>query len=484
MFFNSFHFVVFFAAVLACAAVVRKAVRVRNAFLLVASYYFYACWDWRFLGLIVVSTLVDYACGRAMNVGHVEPDSAPPRTRRRKLILLASLVTNLGILGFFKYCGFFVDSAAEGLAAMGVQANVSTLQIILPVGISFYTFQTLSYTIDVYRGRVETERSLLNFALFVAFFPQLVAGPIERASRLLPQIRRPSHITWEKLNTGFYLICWGLFKKVVLADNLARTVDTLFELQAPTGLQTLIAVYAFALQIYCDFSGYSDIARGAARCMGFDIMKNFRLPYFAANPREFWQRWHISLSTWLRDYLYIPLGGNRKGSGRTYVNLMITMLLGGLWHGAGWTYVLWGFYHGLLLCAHRAAEPVLARLPKARSAAMVAVGRGVRVVGFFHLVCLGWLIFRADSVAQAGSMLGGAVRNFALTLDDAKGHLQILLPAAALLVTIQWFQRNSDEECTLLRIPAPVRAFVYAGLILAFILFGVADGEAFIYFRF
>ncbi|MEM7230001.1 MAG: MBOAT family O-acyltransferase, partial [Planctomycetota bacterium] len=341
--FNSLHFAAFFALVLTAVAASRSHVRVRNCIILAASYYFYGSWDYRFLSLIVISTLIDYACGRMLNVRTMQ-DQPPARSRRDRAVLAVSLCSNLGILGFFKYFDFFVTSTSAMLEELGVTVHVSTLNIILPVGISFYTFQTLSYTIDLYRGKVRTEDSLLNFAVYVAYFPQLVAGPIERARHLLPQVQSPHAVDWAQLNSGFFLIGWGLFKKVVIADNIAVIVDLVFASETNTGLSTVLGVYAFAIQIYCDFSGYVDIARGAARCMGFDLMQNFNLPYFATNPSDFWRRWHISLSTWLRDYLYIPLGGSKCGRTRTYINLMLTMVLGGLWHGAAWTFVVWGIY--------------------------------------------------------------------------------------------------------------------------------------------
>lgn len=483
--FNSLHFALFYLVVWAVIFSLRNRVRARNAVLLVASYYFYGCWDYRFLGLIVVSTVVDYACGLWLDVRHVDPAHPPARTGRHRAILLLSLFTNLGILGFFKYYDFFIDSAADFLGALGFQAHPSTLNIILPVGISFYTFQTLSYTIDLYRGRVTTERSLLNFAVYVAFFPQLVAGPIERASRLLPQVAEPRAITWPRVYTGLYLMGWGLVKKVVVADNVAAAANQVFAADQVTGLSALIGVYAFAVQIYCDFSAYSDIARGAARCMGFDLMLNFNLPYFATNPSDFWRRWHISLSTWLRDYLYVSLGGNRKGAGRTYVNLMLTMILGGLWHGAAWNFVLWGVYHGALLCVHRRVKPWLERWVHPRGALADRLWFGLRVVVFFHLVCLGWLLFRAQSLQQVGDMLSALVSGWTLTALAIKlPALQAFAACALLFACVQLVQWVTQDLKFVLRMPVPLRALVYTTGILAFILFGNYRGEAFIYFQF
>jgi D-alanyl-lipoteichoic acid acyltransferase DltB (MBOAT superfamily) len=485
LYFNSLYFVAFFAVVMLAVFALRRIVWARNLFLLAASYFFYACWDWRFLGLILISTAVDYLCGRYLGVGRPGPQGERAKPRR-KLVLVASLVTNLGLLGFFKYYDFFIASAIEALAAIGVEAHPTTLRVVLPVGISFYTFQTLSYTIDVYRGRLPTERNLLNFALFVAFFPQLVAGPIERASHLLPQIRERRPMSLDRLYTGFWLICSGMFKKVVIADNAARVVEMVFADELPEGLMVLVGVYAFAIQIYCDFSGYTDIARGTARCLGFDLMLNFNLPYFAANPSAFWRRWHISLSTWLRDYLYIPLGGNQKGGRRTYFNLMATMTLGGLWHGAGWTFVLWGVYHGFLLCLHRALQPFLQRYLSPRGRVAGPVWKLLRVVVLFHLVCYGWLLFRAESMGQ--------VRVFTMRLLATSGDgLSALLASdqtllfaglALLLLVYQAAQARAGDLDLIFRLPTPVRATVYAGMALAFMWLGVYGGPAFIYFQF
>lgn len=485
MLFNSNEFVVFFCAVFVLVLVLNKQVWARNLFLLVASYFFYASWDWRFLGLILISTIVDYICGLALNTSHLQHNGTRIRVRQRRAILLVSLFTNLGILGFFKYYDFFITSAVEALATIGIQAHANVLGIILPVGISFYTFQTLSYTIDVYRGRIPTERNLLNFSLFVAFFPQLVAGPIERASSLLPQMRRSGSITLEGIYSGFWLICWGMFKKVVIADNIAPVVDMVFAEPSPSSTMVLIGIYGFAIQIYCDFSGYTDIARGVARCLGFNLMLNFNLPYFATNPSDFWRRWHISLSTWLRDYLYIPLGGNRLGTKRTYINLMLTMVLGGLWHGAAWTFLAWGAYQGTLLCIHRAMEPWLARVVSPKNRAAQGLWYLVRVVLFFQLVCIGWLFFRAESLSQVGVflnnlLLGGGEPQQSLPTDQ----VVLFIALSLLLLLFQLFQFLMRDLDAIFRLPVPVRAGAYAGLALVFIWFGAPGGTAFIYFQF
>lgn len=321
--------------------------RYQNLFLLAASYVFYAWWDYRFLALLLFSTVWDYFLGAALILA--------PTPARRKLLLILSLVGNLGLLGFFKYFGFFVTSAAHLLELLGFQPHLPVLHILLPAGISFYTFQSMSYVIDLYRGKIAPARSFLDFALALTFFPHLVAGPIQRADTLLRQIELPRLLTWNHFRTGLLLMLLGYFKKCAIADSLAPFVDRIFlHPERCSSFLLLLGLYFFAFQIYADFSGYTDIARGVSRLFGFELVINFNQPYFATSITDFWRRWHISLSTWLRDYLYIPLGGNRHGGLYTYRNLFITMLLGGLWHGASWTFVLWGGLHGLFLSLHKA----------------------------------------------------------------------------------------------------------------------------------
>lgn len=455
----------------------QQALEWRNAFLLAASYVFYAAWDYRFLSLLVFSTLVDFAVGLAL------ARRTEPQVRRRWL--LVSLVSNLGLLGVFKYFDFFAHSFAALLGSLGFEAEPYLLELVLPVGISFYTFQTLSYTIDVYRGRIGAERSLLNFAAFVAFFPQLVAGPIERAADLLPQFRRTRLVTAHRFESGAFLIGTGLFKKVVIADNVSSVADASFALEQPDALQVVVGVYAFAVQIYCDFSGYTDIARGSARWLGFELSRNFNLPYFATSPSDFWRRWHISLSSWLRDYLYIPLGGNRRGPRRTSLNLMATMLLGGLWHGAAWTFVLWGALHGLLLGVYRWLEPRLA--PKL---AFVGPARsllhGCNVVFFFHVICLTWLPFRAQDTGQLASRLVGLTTPSGdwLTSLDALGAWPLATVLTALLLGVQLLQYNQGTHWVVWRWPMPIRALAYAAAILVFVWTGEDNEMPFVYFQF
>lgn len=470
MVFNSLVFLVFFLVVYGLYRVLPH--RGQNMLLLVASYFFYGWWDWRFLSLIFISTVVDYWAGLAI-------EDAADNPRRRKVALWISLVSNLGILGFFKYFNFFADNLAALFQSLGMAMAPRHLNIILPVGISFYTFQTMSYTLDIYRRQMRPTRSFLDFATFVAFFPQLVAGPIERASHLLPQIQNPRVVTRAGMVSGTWLIVWGLFKKCVIADNLAILADGAFGDATSTGAVALLGLYAFAFQIFCDFSGYSDIARGLARWMGIDLMVNFNNPYFALNPKDFWARWHISLSSWLRDYLYIPLGGNRKGPRRTYVNLGLTMLLGGLWHGAAWTFIAWGAFHGLLLVGYHAWSQRF--LPKGSSDS----GRWswLRRIGMFHLACIGWLFFRASSLGQVGAM---GTRIFTAFEWNAKAvdMLVALVVFCLPLWLVQTLQVKTGELEAPPQLSILPRVALYVVMILMFLSLGNTGGGAFIYFQF
>ncbi len=388
MLFTQPRFLVFFLVVFAVHWSLPR-LRLRKLWLLAANYLFYAAWDWRFLSLIVISTVVDYVAGRAM------ARENPPGGR--KLWLAASLVTNLGILGFFKYFDFFVVSGGELLRWLGLPVGASTLRIVLPVGISFFTFQTMSYTLDVYRRRLNAIRDPWDFALFVAFFPQLVAGPIVRATLLLPQLAGPRRWAAVDVRRCLVLLLVGFVKKACISDHLSAVIDPVFahpEAYATTSIH--LATFYFAVKIYCDFSGYTDMAIGCAGLLGYRLPPNFRFPYFSASVAEFWSRWHISLSTWLRDYLYIPLGGNRGSAAMVGRNLMITMLLGGLWHGAGWNFVLWGGLHGVALIVHR-----LWRHLTAGGQQPGPLGRGLGALATFYWVSLMWIFFRAGSVGDA-----------------------------------------------------------------------------------
>jgi alginate O-acetyltransferase complex protein AlgI len=386
MLFNSGIFWLFFSVFFAAWWLVRNRLQARNALILFASYVFYGWWDVRFLGLIIFSTLLDYGVGLRL--------ANTDQPRARKAWVACSIVGNLSVLGFFKYWNFFQESAAHILSDLGLQAHPFTLHIILPIGISFYTFQTMSYTLDVYRREMQATRDFIGFAAYVAFFPQLVAGPIERARNLLPQFQSLRVVHAKDIASGLDLIIWGLFKKVVIADQLAPFVDTVYANQSNGIPLYALATLAFGFQIYGDFSGYSDIARGLARLLGFTLVVNFNRPYTAHSLREFWRRWHISLSTWLRDYLYIPLGGNLKGPGHTLRNLWITMLLGGLWHGAGWPFIVWGAWQalGLTLEHVRPTTPTKRTHPAGRWWTLCWIFAGWHIFRMPSLTCLqtGW----------------------------------------------------------------------------------------------
>ncbi len=468
--FNSLDFVLFFLVVYGVYVALSRSRHAQNAMLLVASYVFYGFWDWRFCSLLLVSTAVDFA------VGHNLTRATTPA--RKKLLLIASVTTNLGILCFFKYFGFFVESTADLLALLGFNDTFTTLNIILPLGISFYTFQTMSYTIDIYRGRLSPIRNPIDFALFVSFFPQLVAGPIERASNLLPQISKPRRITASNVEVGLYLILFGYFKKLVVADNLATISEAVFDVSNGThGLGVVIGMVAFTIQIYCDFSGYTDIARGIAKLFGFDLMVNFRLPYFALNPRDFWSRWHISLSTWLRDYLYIPLGGNRHGTLATYRNLMITMVLGGLWHGAAWPYVVWGFYHGTILVVHRWFT-VLVGGDRAEPGFL---GRAWRMALMFLVTLFGFTIFRAETLTDVAILLQRLGPGFTFA---AKMHLLDLMLFTAPLLVVEIAQQMSGDLLIITKANRWVRVLILGAMICGLCVFCERDAQQFIYFQF
>ncbi len=470
MIFNSLVFVVFFAAVYAIYLSLHRSRKAQNLLLLVASYVFYGYWDWRFLSLLLISTLIDYSVGLRLD--------GESRPVQRRTLLLISMTANLCLLGFFKYFNFFADNLYRLFHLAGLQVDELTLHIILPVGISFYTFQTMSYTIDIYRGRLKATRSLADFALFVSFFPQLVAGPIERAIDLLPQITHPRQVRWDQVHAGLSLLLWGYFKKMVVADNLARIANLLF---APDSsfhsLDLVIGTIAFGGQIYGDFSGYSDIARGLAKLMGFELTLNFRLPYFALTPSDFWERWHITLSSWLRDYLYIPLGGNRGSTLFTCRNLMLTMLLGGLWHGAQWNFVLWGLFHGTILILYR----LLARFGPGPAPSPHPARILIQWVGMLLLTHLGWMIFRIHSLDQLLHVFTQI--SFAPTPDSRWLLYQVAFFYSPLIL-MQCAQHFTGDLMVAFRLPAPLRALLFALLLAGLFIFGVRESNEFIYFQF
>ncbi len=474
MLFNSFVFLVLFLPVvlLGYYSLDHKN---QNRFLVVASCVFYASWDWRFLLPLLATTSIDFYIARRLQSLPSTPDNAVTRKR----LVVISVVSNLILLGFFKYFNFFAQSLVELLEFGGLAVRVEVMEIVLPVAISFYTFQAMSYTIDVYRGKFHAREGFWDFFLAVLYFPHLVAGPIQRASSLIPQVVNPRVITKDKVMEGLHLIVWGMFKKVFIADNLSPIADSVFSNPAASGGEVLVGVLAFTIQIYCDFSGYTDIARGLAKIMGFEFQLNFNLPYFARNPSDFWKRWHISLSEWLRDYLYTPLGGNRGGTYLTYRNLLLTMLLGGLWHGAAWNFVLWGAYHGVILVLHRL---MLGPLVLVESASRLPkwMWHWVCVLGMFVLTLYGWLLFRATSVEQIARMslqLLSPFENFPLS------DFQTIVGYTSPLILVQIYQyRKSD--LWFLRNAAPALRVVAYCLMLYFMTVYGGVSQSFVYFQF
>jgi alginate O-acetyltransferase complex protein AlgI len=466
MLFNSFDFVLFLPAVFLLYWLAGN-LRLQNALLVVASYVFYGWWDWRFLGLIFFSSLVDFLVGRGLGRTDVP--------RHRKALLWTSVGVNLGLLGFFKYYNFFLDSFAGAFSFFGYTLQARGLDIVLPVGISFYTFQTLSYSIDVYRRRLEPTRDAVAFFAFVSFFPQLVAGPIERASHLLPQFAAPRRFLYKNVAAGAKLVLWGFFLKLVVADRAALYVNAIYNhVPQHDGLSFMAATVLFAFQIYGDFAGYSLIAIGTARFFDIDIMTNFNRPYFAASIREFWSRWHISLSTWFRDYLYIPLGGNRVARPRWLFNLFVTFLVSGLWHGASWTFVAWGALNGLYMIAEAL---FFRKIPRLLSIAFT-----------FVLVNIAWVFFRADTLPEAFHILRTMAlhpgRLYIGTGDDVTAPAYAAL-AVALLLFVEVRREFFAGRFRITQHPnAFVRLGAYALLAFVILYIGVFGESQFIYFQF
>lgn len=474
MLFNSFIFFIFLGLVLPIFyALPTKSSK--NVFLLLSSYFFYGYWDWRFCSLLAISTLVDFFVGKQL--------FKTENKKKRKWLLAVSLISNLGILGVFKYLNFFVDSFQRISQSMGITLDELHLNIILPVGISFYTFQTLSYTFDIYRGKFKPTNNFIDFALFVAFFPQLVAGPIERAKKLLPQLSKKLVPNKEQIKQGIVLIVTGLFRKVMIGDTAGRYVDHIFgDLELYKSVEIICALVLFSIQIYADFSGYSHIARGTAKLLGVEIMRNFEQPYLSRNITEFWRRWHISLSSWLKDYLYISLGGNRKGNNRTYVNLMLTMLLGGLWHGASWNFVIWGGLHGVYLAIHK----LFLGKKKIESENMsnLSLKNIFNVSITFILVLFTWLFFRSTSW-ESTQMFFSKIVNWEAS---EYSFLFISIVASYLIMTLllDLFEYKSGSHSFILLIKSNgVKiGILSAMLIVTFIYMFQAEALPFIYFQF
>ena len=473
MLFNTLDFAIFFPIVLLLYwTIFKKSLKLQNVFLVVVSYIFYSFWDWRFLSLIFLSSVVDFSVGYYL--GKTEGKA------RRKWLLFISLFFNLGLLVTFKYFNFFVDSFVSAFSIFGTEFNVLSWQILLPVGISFYTFQTLSYTIDIYRKKVQPTADVVSFFAFVSFFPQLVAGPIERASRLLPQFQVKRKFDYSKNVEGLRLILGGLFKKMVIADNCALLVNNIFEnYQMESGSTLFFGAVFFAFQIYGDFSGYSDIAIGTSRLLGFDLMKNFSFPYLAQNMSDFWRRWHISLSTWFRDYVYIPLGGSRVSKFRLIINILIVFIVSGLWHGANLTFVFWGFIHALFVI------PVILFWPKhvefSKERKWPTVRELFNIVFTFLIVVLAWVFFRAETIADAFQYLEIIFSKSIATMPYIPRSVVLYL---FIYMVLEWLQRHRDHVLDIAHLKNKyVRYSIY--YVITFCLFYFAgDLQPFIYFQF
>jgi D-alanyl-lipoteichoic acid acyltransferase DltB (MBOAT superfamily) len=479
MLFNSIDFALFLPIVFAIYwFVINKNLKLQNGFIVMASYFFYACWDWRFLILILFSTLTDYTIGRLLQREH--------KQHKRKILLTISIVVNLSFLGFFKYCNFFIENFIDLFRLFGSELNIHTLNIILPVGISFYTFQTMSYTIDIYRRKIEATNDFIAFAAFVGFFPQLVAGPIERATNFLPQFYVKRTFDYEKAVDGMRQILWGLFKKMVIADSCAAYVNPIFEnYQDQTGGTLLLGVVFFAFQIYGDFSGYSDIAIGTARLFGFKLMRNFNFPYFSRDIAEFWRRWHISLTTWFRDYIYIPLGGSRMSKIKNIRNIFIIFLISGFWHGANWTFICWGGINALYMIPSIIAKTNRKNLDIVAQGKILPSLRDIfGIFTTFTLVAFSWIFFRSETISQAGHCIKSIFSiSFFEKITTIPPVFLILL--VLFFIIVEWIGR--EQQYALERFGLKWKKWVrwlfyYMLVILIFAFSGSA--QEFIYFQF
>ena len=465
MVFNSWQFLIFLVVVLALDGALQSKPTPRKWMLLLASYIFYGAWNWMYLALIMASTLLDFEIGKRM------PRSTSPRT-----LLVFSVVINLGILAFFKYTNFLITAFNSGFAAANSNFHITTLDILLPVGISFFTFQALSYTIDVYRKEITPRQSLLDYALFIAFFPQLVAGPIVRAVEFFKELDAPKPPSMREINLGLVLIVLGLVKKMAIADSLSVVVDPVFNAPgAATSIDSLLAVYAYALQIYCDFSGYTDTAIGCALLFGFRFPNNFNYPYIATSFQDFWRRWHMTLSRFLRDYLYIALGGNRFGPTRTQVNLMLTMVLGGLWHGASWTFIFWGFLHGSYLVLERGAQKLFPGFYASQNPLILILRWAV----VFNSVCFAWIFFRAKNFSDAYLI----IKNIGTLFSESISWSPLM--AFLMLFGALHFTGNRYATKQRLADAQPWLCGCALGLALCILwIYTPAEHKAFIYFQF
>jgi alginate O-acetyltransferase complex protein AlgI len=482
MLFNSFSFAIFLPIVFVLYwFATRNDYKKQNILLLVSSYFFYACWDWRFMFLLIFSTYLDYFTG-------IKIYEAKANTGKRFWLWL-SIGINLGFLAIFKYYNFFASSMSEGLSLLNIHVNPGTLQVILPVGISFYTFHGLSYVIDLYKNRIEPERNFIDYSVFVSFFPLLVAGPIERATHLLPQIRKPRNFDYTKAIDGLRQILWGLFKKIVIADNCAQFANTIFNSSAHySGSTHVLGALFFTFQIYCDFSGYSDIALGTARLFGIELLRNFAFPYFSRDIAEFWRRWHISLSSWFKDYLYIPLGGSKAGTWMKVRNTFIIFIVSGFWHGANWTFIAWGFLNALFIMpsiiqnTNRNNLDIVAKgkiLPSLNELANLSIT--------FALSVFAWIFFRAENISHALHYISVIFSRSLLTLPNFPGIQDSFTTIIMVIIfmLIEWSGRESQYAISHfgMKWKRPLRLAFYYAIIVAIICFGGKE-QQFIYFQF
>ncbi len=478
MLFNSLDFAIFLPVVfLVYWFVVNKKLRIQNFLIVVASYIFYGWWDWRFLSLIIFSTLVDYSIGIQL--------SKEENKLNRKLFLWTSIGVNLGFLGFFKYYNFFLDNFISAFSFFGMEIQANSLNIILPVGISFYTFQTISYTIDVYKKKLEPTRDFIAFSAFVSFFPQLVAGPIERATNLLPQFYKKREFNYSKAVDGMRQILWGLFKKIVIADNCAQYANVIFNNSADYGGSTLVlGALFFTFQIYGDFSGYSDIAIGTSRLFGFNLKQNFAFPYFSRDIAEFWRRWHISLSTWFRDYLYIPLGGSRGGTWMKVRNTFIIFIVSGFWHGANWTFIVWGTLNALyflpLLLTHKNRTNIGI---VASNSYLPSLKEGINILLTFCLTVLAWIFFRAENIQHAYSYISEIFSKSLFTIPEIRPRFLTII--ILIFILIEWCGRKNQHTLANIgmKFNKPLRITIYYIIIILLIMYGGKE-QNFIYFQF
>lgn len=487
MLFNSLDFAVFFPIVFTLYWIFSRNLTQRNMFILIVSYIFYGWWDWKFLSLIIISSFVDFFIGRK-----IELEENP---KKRKFLLYTSLLVNLGFLIYFKYFNFFIESFVDAFSLFGSKIEITTLNIILPVGISFYTFQTLSYTVDIYKGKMKPTNNIVSFFAFVSFFPQLVAGPIERASHLLPQFSKLYSFDYKQVKSGLLLVLWGLFKKMVIADRLAVFVNETFNNVGDYyGFEFVIGTIFFAFQIYCDFSGYSDVAIGIARTMGFDLMKNFDSPYFSKSITEFWRRWHISLSTWFRDYVYIPLGGSRKGKYRTYLNLFLVFFVSGIWHGAAMTFVIWGAIHGIIIVLEKATQEFRTRFfSKIKLHKNTIFGNIFFTLTTFIIVCFAWIFFRANSLKDSFEIIKkifvfeSGEKNFysEIGLDTPNFIAALVFIILMLLFEMAHKRYNMAKKVNNLPLVGRWGFYIISAIVLIiFGIYGSYNQSQFIYFQF